>query len=228
MILLALHLSDGFLPFEWCAAGFAAAFALVILGCWRLRDEDVPSVALVTAAFFVSSAIHVPLPPTSAHLLLNGLVGAILGWRAGVAIFIGLLLQVALLGHGGWTTLGLNTLVMSLPALAIGMLFRAVLPTLRRDGSLVALVGGLLGLACVLSSLALQSLLIWFAGEHHSVPAIFWFGAHLPLAALEGAIVAVTVGFLVRVKPELLGLSPSRPSLTPPPANDVAPVEHAG
>jgi cobalt/nickel transport system permease protein len=126
LILFALHLSDGLLPFEWCLAGWLAAGAVVLLGCWRLRDEEIPRLGLLTAAFFVSSAIHVPLGFTSVHLLLNGLVGALLGWRATIAIFLGLLLQMAFLGHGGWTTIGVNTLVIALPALIAGQLFRVL------------------------------------------------------------------------------------------------------
>src|SRR5262249_15470636 len=70
-------------------------------------------------AFFIASSIHVPIPgsPSSAHLLLNGLVGVLLGWRAALAIPIGLFLQATLLGHGGFLALGVNSFVMTLPAL---------------------------------------------------------------------------------------------------------------
>ena len=48
----------------------------------------------------------------------------VLGWRAGLAIPVGLFLQAVLLGHGGISTLGVNACVMTLPALAAGGLFR--------------------------------------------------------------------------------------------------------
>src|SRR5260370_6370141 len=98
---------------------------VVVMGSWRIRDEEIPQVALMTAAFFVVSLIHVPVPglPTSAHLLCNGLLGVVLGRRAGLAIPIGLLLQAVLLQHGGLTTLGVNTCVMVLPALLAWQLF---------------------------------------------------------------------------------------------------------
>lgn len=35
----------------------------------------------MTAAFFVASLIHVPIGPTSVHLLLNGLLGVVVGRR---------------------------------------------------------------------------------------------------------------------------------------------------
>ena len=71
-----------------------------------------------TAAFFVASSIHVPIGPVRGHLLLNGLLGVVLGRRAGLAILIGLVMQAALIGHGGYTTVGVTCCVMTLPALA--------------------------------------------------------------------------------------------------------------
>jgi cobalt/nickel transport system permease protein len=105
--------------------GYLAAAVLVVFGSWRIQDEEIPHIALLTAAFFVISLIHVPIPglPTSAHLLGNGLLGVLLGRRAALAIPIGLLLQAVLLQHGGLTTLGVNTCVMVLPALLAWQMF---------------------------------------------------------------------------------------------------------
>src|SRR5260370_37530133 len=98
---------------------------VVVMGSWRIEDDEIPRIALLTAAFFVVSLIHVPVPglPTSAHLLCNGLLGVVLGRRAALAIPIGLLLQAVLLQHGDLTTLGGNTCVMGLPALVAWELF---------------------------------------------------------------------------------------------------------
>src|SRR5919198_257382 len=104
LLLWAVHISDGVLTLPWLTGGFALAALLAVWGAWRIRDEEIPQVAVLTAAFFVASLIHVREGPTSVHLLLNGLVGVVLGWRAAVAIPVGLAMQVALLGHGGFTT----------------------------------------------------------------------------------------------------------------------------
>ena len=101
IFLWAVHISDGVLADRWWLGGFAAAGLLALAAAWRIREEEVPKIALLTAAFFVASLLHVRVGPTSVHLLLNGLVGVVLGWRAGLAILVGLALQVALLGHGG-------------------------------------------------------------------------------------------------------------------------------
>src|SRR5690242_289026 len=132
--LWAVHISDGVLTGPWLAGGFVLAGVLALLGAWRIREEDVPRVALVTAAFFVATLIHVRVPPTSVHLLLNGLVGVVLGRRAGLAVLVGVFLQAALLVHGGFTTVGVNACVMALPALLAGGLYAGLrrLPWVRR------------------------------------------------------------------------------------------------
>ena len=105
-MLWAVHISDGVLAGPWLVGGFVVAAVLwvgavfidVVLDALRrrrFREEEIAEVALLTAAFFVASLVHVRVGPTSVHLLLNGLVGVILGWRAALAIPVGLFLQAA-------------------------------------------------------------------------------------------------------------------------------------
>src|ERR1700726_74978 len=109
-MLWAVHLPDGLLAEPWLLGGFALAIAMGVVSVRlvRLREEDIARIALLAAAFFVASLIHVPVGVTSVHLLLNGLVGVLLGWHAALAIPLGLFLQAALFNHGGFTTLGIN------------------------------------------------------------------------------------------------------------------------
>src|SRR5437764_769637 len=97
MTLFAVHITDGVLTWPWLLGGFGIASFLLMGAAWRLKDEEVPRIAILTAAFFVSSLIHIRVPPTSIHLLLTGLVGVVLGPRAVLAIAVGLLLQVLLM-----------------------------------------------------------------------------------------------------------------------------------
>lgn len=150
--LWAVHISDGVLSFPWLVGGFVVAAGLMLLGSFRVRDEEIPRIALLAAAFFVASLIHVRVGPTSVHLVLNGLVGVLLGRRAALAIPLGLFLQAALIGHGGYTTLGVNSCVLTLPALFAGVLYATLvrLPGVRKRwfrtglvavGAFVSLVG---------------------------------------------------------------------------------------
>jgi cobalt/nickel transport system permease protein len=204
---LAVHISDGALTAPWLAGGFAIALLLAVVAAFRVRDEEVPRIALLTAAFFVASLIHVRLGPTSVHLLLNGLVGVVLGRRAPLAILVGLGLQAALLGHGGLTSLGVNACVLTLPALLAGGLFALLyrVAWLRKPG-LLFLVGGIVGASAVLATLLLNALALLWGGvaDWHSL-VVLVFLAHLPLVAVEGVVLGFTVSFLARVKPEMLG-----------------------
>ncbi|MGH7168647.1 MAG: CbiM family transporter, partial [Gemmataceae bacterium] len=170
----------------------------------------IPRIALLSAAFFVATLMHLPLGPTRVHLLLNGLVGVVLGRRAPLAIVIGLVLQAVLLGHGGLTTIGVNACVMTLPALLAAAMFAGLrrLPWFGRSGNAVTwLCGCFLGMISVLATLVLQAIvLLWGGAEdwHQIVWLVFY--AHLPIVVLEGVVLGFTVNFLARVKPEMLGL----------------------
>jgi cobalt/nickel transport system permease protein len=182
--------------------GAAGAAVGTYLGLRKLDYERVPQVALLSAAFFVVSLVHVPLGGTSVHLVLNGLIGLVLGWTAFPALLIALVLQAVMCQHGGLLALGVNTLNMALPGVAAYYLFhRAV--TWRSDA--LALVAGLgAGAMAVLLSAALTALELWFAGREFALFAEAVLAFHLGVAVVEGLITASAVMFLRKVRPELL------------------------
>jgi len=135
MPLFAVHISDGVLAWPWLIGGFAVAALLLAWGARRIADEEIPRIGLLTAGFFVASLIHVRLGPTSVHLLLNGLVGVVLGSRAVLAVAVGLFLQAFLLAHGGYTTLGVNCCIMAAPALLARPLYCHVLAAGRANSA---------------------------------------------------------------------------------------------
>jgi cobalt/nickel transport system permease protein len=220
--------------------------------------------------------IRVPGAPTTTHLLLNGLLGVVLGRRALLGIPVGLLLQKMLFEHGGYYSLGVNSCVMGLPALLAAVLFDGLrrMPWLLhpwfRAGAVMASVlafgltfvyavtllvtnhagqiadtdptwanrvtlhpatlavllavsalaawgewrlenapqfplGLIVGETTVLLTVLLNSLALALGGQvdWHTL-ALLSFIIHLPLAVLEGVILGFTVGFLARVKPEML------------------------
>ena len=130
MPLWAVHISSGVVSWPWIGAGFLFAGLLLVLGMSTFSrpseypvEEEMPRIALLTAAFFVAGLIHIRIGPTSVHLLLSGLLGVLLGRRAVLAICVGVVLQAFLLGHGDVSTIGINSCVMILPALAAGALY---------------------------------------------------------------------------------------------------------
>src|SRR6185437_9163052 len=212
----AVHISDGVLRDPWWVGGFVVSGLLALLASYRVRDEEIPRIAILSAAFFVATLLHLPLGPTRVHLLFNGLVGVVLGRRAPLAILIGIALQ-SVFGHGGFTTIGINTCVMTLPALLAGWMFAGLhrLPWVRRErSSLLWICGCIIGMTSVLATLILNALvLLWGGVEDFSRIVWLMFYAHLPIVVLEGIVLGFTVSFLARVKPEMLGLT-----IRPPPS----------
>ncbi len=206
--LLAVHLSDGALATAWWASGFGALAVLLTVAMWKVREDEIPRIGVLTAAFFVASSVHIKLAvlPTSVHLILNGLVGVVLGRRAPLAVAIGLGLQYLLLQHGGLTTIGINACIVSVPALAAGALY----PLLRRVGVPAFARGVLLGGGAVAGAVTLNFLALLFGGkEDWQVLAKLVLLAHVPVVVIEGLMLGVLVSYLEKVKPDMLGGGPA-------------------
>jgi len=201
-----MHISDGVLPTPVSIAAFAATVVITGWSVRRTDPEELPKVAVVTSAFFVASLVHVPMGPTSVHLLLPGLVGILLGRSAYVSITLGIVLQSFLFQFGGITAIGANSVMMGIPALAAGVAFRRLKGnTLTRNVAAAAFTGGL----CVILAVGVLAGLLYTGGEDFLGIAKIAAVAHLPVVGIEAAISAFTVSFLFKVKPELLGMGPA-------------------
>ena len=208
-----MHIPDGILPLGLTLGGWAVAAGLTAVCLNRIAAQPdpragLPRASMMTAAFFAASLIHIPVPPSSVHLMLPGLMGAMLGWYALPAILIGLTFQAVMFGHGGLTTLGVNAVILGLPALlAFGV--TRFLGHLRQRAA-AAVLGFATGAGAVLLAVALFATLL-LAGlpahldagaERAAITALAL--AHLPLALAEGMVVAAVLGFLRRTNPEMI------------------------
>jgi cobalt/nickel transport system permease protein len=197
-----MHISDGILPAQvWASAAVASGgLAAVLLA--RTDAEKIPRVALCTSFFFVASLVHVPLGPTSVHLLLIGLVGIVMGSLAFLPILFGVVLQTLLFQHGGVTTIGVNALMMGLPAYAAYGVFRLRRGLgLRRGAFGFGFLAG--GLAVLLAGVLLAAFLALAGESFHGVAAAALV-AHMPVAAAEGVVAGFTASFLSRTEPGIL------------------------
>lgn len=205
-----MHIAEGVLSPAVLGGGAVLALAGTAQGLRRLEYDRLVAVGILSAAFFVASLIHVPVGLASAHLVLNGLVGVLLGWAAFPSILVALLLQALLFQFGGITVLGGNTFTMGFAAVASWYVFRAVCRLCPGMGGVRAgaFMGGALGvaLAAVLTALALA-----FTDEGFWLAAQLLLLAHLPVMLAEGLITMFTVSFIMRVRPELLGMAPVQP-----------------
>jgi cobalt/nickel transport system permease protein len=196
-----MHISEGVLSGPVLLTGAALAVAGTAVGLKKLDYDQVARVGMLSAAFFVASLVHVPIGPSNAHLILNGLVGLLLGWAAIPAILVALALQGAFFQYGGITTLGVNTVIMALPAVLCYLFFKRFLQSEPRSAYAAAFMAGLL--AVLLSGL-LVALALIFTEENFFKMSALIIGAHIPVMITEGVITAICIGFLKRVKPEML------------------------
>lgn len=200
-----MHISDGVLSTEVLIAGAALAAGGTVVGLKKMDMDGMPRVAVMTAAFFVVSLIHVPIGLSSVHLLFLGLMGILLGWACFPAILIGLLLQSLLFQHGGLTVLGVNTINMALPAIIVYLVFG---PLVRKEGNWLPLAGAACAgaFAVLLSSLCTASSLL-FSGEEFTTMARLILIAHLPIMGIEAVMSVFILSIIKRVKPEILRVS---------------------
>jgi len=195
-----MHISEGILSWQVLSSSGAIALAGTALGVTKLDQEKIARTGILSAAFFVSSLIHIPLGPGSIHLTLNGLVGILLGWAAFPAILIALLLQAVMFQFGGLTTLGVNTLIMAVPAVICYYFFSLS----AGRSSMVLAAAFTAGTMAILLSSLLAAAVLMFSEQNFRELAMMIVAAHFPVMIAEGLITGFAVAFLKKVKPDLL------------------------
>lgn len=196
-----MHISEGILSAPVLVSGVALAVAGAVVGLRKLNPERIGSAGVLAACFFVASLVHVPIGPGSVHLILSGLLGLMLGWSAFPVILVGLALQAVFFQFGGITTLGVNTIIMALPAVLCHSVFR---PWMNR-GRYAAMAAGFgCGSLAILLSTLLASAALMVTDADFLKTVLLIGMAHLPVMVIEGLITAFCVGFILKVRPELL------------------------
>jgi cobalt/nickel transport system permease protein len=225
-----IHIPDGILPVWLWVSGFLLMSVFLALSLFRLRTTDmkkkVPLLGAIAAVMIVAMSLEIL--PITYHLNLSVAAGILLGPSLGfMAAFI-VNLMLALIGHGGITVVGLNTLLLGTEALlghTLFYLFRKGLPVFWSAALSTAislflaslLLIGIVGVAHVdAESFAHrhedESGVIEQTHEYHHEPersALRTFAMIvLTLGSIgwiiEGAITGAVIQFISRVKPELL------------------------
>ncbi|MBW2297859.1 MAG: cobalt transporter CbiM, partial [Deltaproteobacteria bacterium] len=196
-----MHISEGILSAPVLIAGGGAAIAGTALGLKAIDYDRISTVGILSSAFFVASLIHVNVGPSSTHLVLNGMVGLMLGWAAFPAILVALILQAFLFQYGGITVLGVNTVIMALPAVICYYVFSPLLFKSYR----VAMVGAFAcGFGSVFLSALLMGLSLILTEENFWEISALILAANLPVMIIEGIITAFCVAFIKKVNPVML------------------------
>jgi cobalt/nickel transport system permease protein len=205
-----LHIPDGVLPPLAWAPALAVALVLLVVsartraGGARLQVAYQSALGALTLA---AMAVEIPLGPLEYHLTLVGPLGVLLGPAAAFQVLFVVNAILAMLGHGGFTVVGLNALVLGAGAVlarpAYTALARRFSPgtSLALSTALAQCVSGALWLGVV--GYALR------AGTPAPVSRLgLVAGLAFPMwlvgIAVE-SVVAVGIGrFLSRVRPDLL------------------------
>ena len=217
-----MHIPDGILPVWLWVAGFIIMSLALAFSLYRLRATDmkkkIPLLGALSAAMLVGMSL--PILP-GYHINLTVVTGILIGPSLGfVAAFIANLI-LALMGHGGITVIGLNTLLLGSEAVlghTFFYLFQKRLPVFWRAA-----------FATVLTLLITTAILIGIVAASHLDPAVLHHGdedghgmhvdGSLSTFALvvlsigsigwiiEAAITGAVVKFISQVKPDLLGHS---------------------
>ena len=145
-----IHIPDGVLPLWLIIAGWVVLAALVALAVRRASALDlsrrVPLVGAVAALMLV--AMSSEIIPIAYHINLTVLAGILLGPWLSIITAVIVNVMLALLGHGGVTVIGLNTLVISTEMLVGWFLFGQFVRMFgRRHPSASAAVATVLALA---------------------------------------------------------------------------------
>ncbi|WP_319522854.1 cobalt transporter CbiM [uncultured Desulfosarcina sp.] len=196
-----MHISEGVLSGPVLATGAAIALAGTAAGLKRMELDRVAQTGMLAAAFFVASLIHVPIGPSSVHLILNGVVGLLLGWAAFPAILTALLLQAMLFQFGGLTVLGVNTVIMAGPAV---ICYYCCGPFVLKSPPVAVTAAFVAGAGSVFLAGILVGVSLVFTGENFLEVAGLVVAAHLPIMVIEGIVTVFCVAFLKKVKPEML------------------------
>ncbi len=198
-----MHIADGILTAPVAVGSALIAAAGVGIGLKSLDPDEMPKVGMLAAVFFIASLIHVPVGFSSAHLLMNGIAGLLLGWGAFPAICAALFLQAILFHFGGLVSLGANTLNASLPAVLCYYLFAS---RIRKASSykMIFFFAACAGAFSVLGTGVMISLSLLASGGRFAIPASAVFATHIPIMLAEAFVTGAAVRFLAQVRPETL------------------------
>lgn len=243
-----MHIPDGYLSPQTCAAAYAVAVPTLAVASRRvsavLRTKQVPLLAMFAAVSFLVMMFNVPIPDgTTAHAVGAVIIAIVLGpWAAVIAVSVALLFQALLFGDGGVLAYGANVVNMAILMPFVGyagyrlIAGRSALTATRRvvAAGIAGFVGiNAAGLATAIELGIQPDLFHTAAGAplyspYHlsqSIPAMAL--AHVIVAGpVEAVLTAGVFGYLVRANPS--ALAATYPGLSGEPSSSSTPSRAPG
>lgn len=195
-----MHIPDGYLSPQTCAAMYAAAAPFWYTALRRvqrlLNTRLVPLLAVFSAFSFVIMMFNLPLPGgTTGHAVGMGVSAIVLGpWGSMLAVSVALLIQALFFGDGGVTAFGANCFNMAIVgSLTAYWLYRAL------AGRAAIMSGRRVVAAAIAGYAGINLAALCAAIEFGIQPALFKDAAGAPLYApypLSVAVPAMMIGHL--------------------------------
>lgn len=211
-----MHISngiiDGRIALLFAGVALAGLALCFVQGRRELDDRLVPMAGLVAAFIFAVQMLNFQiLPGVSGHLLGGTLAAMLVGpYLGAICVSIVLVVQALIFSDGGVTALGLNITNMALLGTAAGYLLVAALLRILPRTTWALTVTAVI--ACVVSvTVASQGFVLQYSlggavdvGRSLGAIAAAMAGSHVLIGLGEGVITALTVGYVARVRPDLV------------------------
>jgi cobalt/nickel transport system permease protein len=199
-----MHLADGVLNLPTLVGSSVCTIAGLAWGLRALTPRTLTTAALFTAVFFVIGTLHIPLGIGSVHLILNGLIGLLMGWLAFPVIFVALVLQALLFSFGGFAVLGANTLLLAAPAVLAHFVLRPFIAGSVQSQRKLMLLGSLAAIIGIGGATLIASAMLWSVGQQTLLNLIVLFSAaQVPVLVIDAIVSALVVAALGRALPSI-------------------------
>jgi len=210
-----MHVPDGFLTAQtWVPAWFLSAAGIGY--CMNrakkaMQDRAVPLMGVMAAFTFAAQMVNFPVfGGTSGHLLGGVLAAVLLGPFAGaIVIACVLVIQCLIFQDGGLTALGANILNMAVIGTMVGYGIYRFLRGRSGDRRRILFGTAVASWFSVILASGACAVELAFSGtspRHIVLPAML--GIHVLIGVGEGFITTLIVGFVLKVRPDLLHLLP--------------------
>ena len=206
-----MHIPDGFVSGQINAAAFAVTAAVGAVAVAKakksLKEKQVPLLGITAAFVFAAQMLNFPVAGgTSGHFMGGVLAAILLGPLAGILIMtIVLIVQCLVFQDGGLTTLGANIFNMGLIGTIMGYYLYIGITRIIGDnrGRFINIfIAGWLSIVLAASACAVELAVSGTVPLRVALPAMA--GIHALIGIVEGIITAVVLGFVFKVRPDLL------------------------
>ena len=210
-----MHVQDGFLSPEVCAATSAVAAVAVGYSIYKLRDgisdRVVPLTGMTAAMIFAGQMVNFPIGlPVSGHLIGGVLAGMLLGpWAGCLAVTMVLVVQRFLFSDGGLFALGANVLHMAVIGSIGGYAIVSIVRRFFKKPNVGAIVGSVVAawvtVVAASALLCLEFRLSYPAGAYdfRNIFALM-VSIHSLIGVGEALITAAVVSYVLAQRPDLI------------------------